>query len=108
MSKSIQAMKSAEVAAAPKVAGLTSVQGRTLRQQSDGRWVDIDYTAGAATVKLSFASEAYFNFLRVFPEAREFCKLGNKVIFKFRGKFVEIGEGGEKQMSEVKLREIFK
>ncbi|MGH7598043.1 MAG: vWA domain-containing protein, partial [bacterium] len=110
MSKSIQAMKSAEAAPATesKNVGIISVQGTTLRQQPDGTWTDIEYKAEAATIKLAFASEAYFNFLRVFPEAREFCKLGNKVIFKFRGKFVQISENGEKQMSEARWRETFR
>jgi Ca-activated chloride channel family protein len=110
MSKSIRAMKSAEVAAEADAnsAGLVSIKGVTLQQQAGGAWVDIDYKTEAATIKLAFASEAYFAFLRVFPEAREFCKLGSKVIFKFRGKFVQIGEDGEKQMSEEKLRERFR
>lgn len=109
MSKSIQAMKKAEVAAEAEAqnTGLVAVRGTTLRRQADGTWMDIEYKAGAETIKLAFASEAYFNFLRVFPETREFCKLGNKVIFKFRGKFVQIGESGEKQMSEAKWRESF-
>jgi hypothetical protein len=42
------------------------------------------------------------------PTARDFCKLGNKVIFRFRGKFVQIGENGEKQISEAKWREMFR
>ncbi len=110
MSKSIRAMKSAEVAAeaGAQSAGLVSIKGITLRQQAGGAWVDIDYKTEAATIKLFFASEAYFTFLRVFPEAREFCKLGSKVIFKFHGKFVQIGEDGEKQMNEEKLRERFR
>jgi hypothetical protein len=110
MSKSIRAMKSAEVAseAEPKRVGLVSIQGNTLRQQADGTWMDIDYKTEIATIKLAFASEAYFTFLRVFPEAREFCKPGSKVIFKFRGKFVQIGDSGEKQMTKTRWREIFR
>lgn len=109
MSKSIRAMKSAEAATATgsKNVGIVSVQGTTLRQQPDGTWMDIEYKTEPTTIKLAFASEAYFNFLRVFPEAREFCKLGNKVIFKFRGNFVQIGDGGEKQTSEARWREMF-
>jgi len=110
MSKSIRAMKSAEVAAEAeaKSAGLVSIKGSTLRQQTDGTWMDIDYKTEVATIKLAFASEAYFTFLRVFPEAREFCKLGSKVIFKFRGKFVQIGDSGEKKITESRWREIFR
>jgi len=92
MSKSIRAMKSAEVApeAESQNPGLVAIKGSILHRQSDGAWIDADYKAGAATIKLAFASEAYFTFLRAFPEAREFCKLGNKVIFKFHGKFVSV------------------
>ncbi|MDZ7344921.1 MAG: VIT and VWA domain-containing protein [candidate division KSB1 bacterium] len=106
MSKSIRAMKSADVTTGTQSAGLVSVRGRTLRQQSDGAWIDIEYKSATETFKLVFASEAYFTFLRVFPEARDFCKLGNKVIFKFRDEFVAIGDRGEKQLSEVKLQEM--
>jgi Ca-activated chloride channel family protein len=110
MSKSVQAMKSAEVASAvdAKELGIVNVNGINLRQQAGGAWMDLDYKTGTATIKLAFASEAYFNFLRGFPEARDFCKLGNKVIFRFRGKFVQIGESGEKQISEAKWREMFR
>jgi Ca-activated chloride channel family protein len=110
MSKSIHAMKSAEVviAAESKKVGLVAVNGTTMCQQADGSWRDTEYKTGTATIKLAFASEAYFNFLRVFPEAREFYKFGNKIIFKWRGQFVQIGDDGEKQMSEVKLREMFR
>jgi len=108
MSKSIRAMKAAEVDAEARSAGLISIKGSTLRQQADSAWMDLEYKTGAATIKLAFASEAYFTFLRVFPKAREFCKLGNKVIFKWCGKFVQIGENGEKQMSETKWREMFR
>jgi hypothetical protein len=110
MSKSIHAMKSAEVApdAESPSAGLVAIKGSTLRQQADGAWVDVEYQSETSTLKLVFASEAYFTFLRIFPEAREFCKLGNKVIFKFRGQFVQIGDSGEQQISEAALRERFR
>jgi len=110
MSKSIRVLKFAEIASAAETKNrrVASIQGSTLHLQNDDVWMDADYQAGTATIKIAFASEAYFSFLRVFPEAREFCRLGNKVIFKFRGKFVQIGEGGEKQMTEAKVREIFR
>ncbi|MDZ7289522.1 MAG: VIT and VWA domain-containing protein [candidate division KSB1 bacterium] len=110
MSKSIRAMKVAEVApeSEARSSGLVVIKGTTLRQQADGTWMDVEYRAETPAIKLVFASEAYFNFLRVFPEAREFCKLGNKVIFKFHGKFLQIGDSGEKQVTEARWREIFK
>ncbi len=108
MSKSIRAMKDAEVLAEAPRARATTIQGRVLTLSSQEVWRDNEYRDGTQTLKVVFASEAYFTFLRVYPEARAFCKLGKKVLFKFRGQFVEIGENGEKQMSEEKLRAVFK
>lgn len=108
MSKAIRTMRSAEAAAESPNAGFVTIKGITLRRQADGTWLDVEYKTEVAVLKLAFASQAYFTFLRVFPEAREFCKLGSKMIFKFRGQFVQIGEGGEKQLSEAKLRERFR
>lgn len=108
MSKSIRAMKDAEVVAEAPRARAATIQSRVLTLSSQEVWRDSEYRDGDKTIKLAFASEAYFTFLRMYPEAREFCKLGKKVLFKFRGQFVEIGESGEKQMSEEKLRTVFK
>jgi Ca-activated chloride channel family protein len=108
LSKSIRAMKQAEVVAEPQSARIKTVHGCVLTLSAAGVWSDNEYRSDIETIKLAFASEAYFTFLRAYPEARDFCKLGQKVIFKFRGQFVEIGEGGEKQMSEEKLRAVFK
>ena len=108
MSKSIREMKQAEVVAETKTTQAKTIRGRVLTLSSEGVWRDHEYRSGTTTIKLAFASEAYFTFLRLYPEAREFCKLGKNVLFKFHGQFVEIGEGGEKQMSEEKLRAAFK
>ncbi len=108
MSKSIREMKQAEIVAEAQSARIKTIRDRVLTLSTAGVWSDSEYRTDAATIKLAFASEAYFTFLRVYPEARDFCILGQKVIFKFRGQFVEINEGGEKQMSEEKLRAVFK
>lgn len=108
MSKSIRAMQDAEVVADAPRARAATIQSRVLTLSSQEVWRDSEYRDGDKAIKLAFASEAYFTFLRMYPEAREFCKLGKKVLFKFRGQFVEIGESGEKQMSEEKLRAVFK
>lgn len=108
MSKSIRDMKQAAVVAEPEATQAKTIRGRVLTLSSAGVWSDNEYRSGTATLKLAFASEAYFTFLRLYPEAREFCKLGKNVLFKFRGQFVAIGESGEKQISEDKLRAVFK
>lgn len=106
MSQSIREMKDAAVVVETKEASVVVVRGRTLKLNQDGVWIDVEFKPVLATVKIVFASNAYFNFLRLFPEARDFCRLGQKVIFKWQGKFVEIGEEGEKQLDETKLRAL--
>lgn len=104
MSKSIREMKETNLIAEPQSARVVTVQGRLMTLSPENVWSDSEFRSGASTMKLAFASEAYFTFLRIYPEAREFCQLGQKVIFKFRGRFVEIGASGEKQMSEAQIR----
>ncbi|MEK7728674.1 MAG: VIT domain-containing protein [candidate division KSB1 bacterium] len=106
MSKSIREMKEAGVVTLAPASRAVTIQGRVLTLATAGVWSDGEYRTGTATLKLAFASEAYFSFLRLYPQARDFCKLGQKVVFKFRGQFVEVGESGEKQMSEEKLRAL--
>lgn len=106
MSQSIREMKEAEVVAAPKQASVVVVKGRIMALNPDGVWIDTEFKPVLDTVKIVFASNAYFTFLRLFPEAEDFCRLGQKVIFNWQGKFVEIGEQGERQMDGTKLRKL--
>lgn len=106
MSQSIREMKEADVVAAPQQASVVVVKGRTMALNPDGVWIDTEFKPVLETVKIIFASNAYFTFLRLFPEAEDFCRLGQKVIFNWQGKFVEIGEQGERQMDETKLRKL--
>lgn len=108
LSKSIRAMKDAAVVAENKPGRLKVVRGRTLTQHSGGVWIDAEVKPAMATVKIPFASATYFRFLRLFPEAGDFCRLGQKVIFKWRETFVEIGEQGAQQLGEAELRKLIK
>ncbi len=105
-SQSIREMKEAAVVADTKSATAVVVQGRRLTLNDENVWIDGDFKPVLATVKIVFASEAYFTFLRLFPETRDFCRLGQNVIFKWQGKFVEIGKKGEKQISETEMRKL--
>ncbi|MDZ7267023.1 MAG: VIT and VWA domain-containing protein [candidate division KSB1 bacterium] len=104
MSKAIREMQEAAVVMANGHVHVTVIQGRTMIQQAGGLWVDEEFKPALATVKLPFASTSYFTFLRLFPQAGEFCRLGRKVIFKWRETFVEIGEQGEPELGEIALR----
>lgn len=107
LSRSIRTMQEAEVAPEAAAPGLVAVNGRTLRQEGEGAWMDVDFDAEKdEAVQIKFASEAYFAFLRMYPEARAFAKLGAQVTFRFGNGYVRIGEDGREQMSEAELRAL--
>ena len=58
-------------------------------------------------VQIKFASAAYFTFLRLYPKAGEFARLGTQMTFFFQGHFVQIGEEGEETMTEAEQRKLF-
>ena len=107
MSKMSSAMQQAEAAPLPEAGGYAVVQGRMLAQATDSAWIDEDFDAAAERVQIQFASEAYFAFLRQYPEARDFAQLGNDVTFFFKGRFVQLGAEGETSMSEARLQTLF-
>ena len=79
-----------------------------LTRTPDGAWVDVDFDPDDdEAVPIKFASDAYFRFLRLYPGARAFTQLGNKVTFFFKDRFVQIGEEGQEKMTEAKLRKVF-
>ena len=108
-SRDIRAMQEVEAALPQQAAtGLVSVQGQMLYQNSDDAWVPVDYDPERdEVVQIKFASEAYFTFLRLYPEAAEFARLGNQVTFFFQGRFVQIGEEGEASLNASKLQKLF-
>ena len=108
MSKTLRAMREAQVAAAPDASGVAVVAGRTMRRTIDGAWIDDGFDAKKdAPVTLKFASDAYFAFLRRYPEARAFARLGDRVTFRFRDRFVQIGPDGATKMSDAAFRAHF-
>jgi len=108
-SRQIRAMQEADAApAAPEEAGHAVVQGRTLRLTENGAWIDDAFEPTRdAVVQIQFASEAYFSFLRRYPSAGAFARLGNQVTFFFEGRFVQLGETGKTVLSEEALRRLF-
>jgi len=105
-SKSVARMKKAEVLET-KPATVRVIKGVKMQQENDGTWRDVTYKQGDKTLKIAFASPAYFSLLRQYPEVKEFCKLGQQVIFKYRGVFVHIDRDGARQMDAVDFRKAF-
>ncbi len=107
LSRSIRSMQEADVAAPAPGNGLVAVQGRTLRFVDDA-WVDAAFDAEQdEVVAIRFASEAYFAFLRLYPDALDFARLGDAVTFRFRDRFVRVGGEGAERLSEAELRRLF-
>ncbi len=106
-SQSIRQMQEAGRAAAPPRADVTVVAGRTLARDATGARVDAGFDAAAGLIRLRFASEACFTFLRRYPEARAFAKLGDRVTFFFRGRYVRIGPEGPAVIDEQVLKTWF-
>jgi Ca-activated chloride channel family protein len=105
-SKSVSKLKEAEVVEAKSVT-LRVIKGVKMQQQNDGAWRDVTYKQGDKTLKIAFASPAYFALIKAYPEVKEFCKLGQHVVFKYRNVFVEIDRDGAQQMSEAEFRKAF-
>ena len=105
VSKSLRAMQEVEQAPIMYANGFANIQGRTIQQQADLSWTDIEFREDRDNViQIKFASDAYFNLLRLYPEAREFAQLGDTVTFKFRNQFIQVGSEGETSLTEVELR----
>ncbi|QXD16764.1 VIT and VWA domain-containing protein [Rhodocaloribacter litoris] len=110
MSKSIRQMQEAGRAAPPAGAGLRVVAGRTLLRNAAGAWIDAEFDAATDTAglhRLRFASRAYFTFLRLYPEALAFARLGDRVTFFFRGRYVRIDPEGPAEIDEQTLKRWF-
>lgn len=105
-SQSVSRLKKAEVIEA-EPSGIRVIKGATLRLRADGTWLDVNYKEGGKMIKLAFASPAYFAFIKLYPEAKAFCQLGQKVLFNFRGVNVQIAQDGTQQLSETELRRVF-
>ncbi len=108
-SKAIREMQEAEtVEAAPAERDVANVQGRLMLRTRESAWIDSEFDGEKdEAVQIKFASDAYFAFLRLYPEAMDFAKLGEAVTFRFGDVFVEIGEAGKTDMTETELRALF-
>lgn len=100
MSKSIRAMREAATAPTPAETGVVTLVGRTLRQDPTLGWVDLAYVPEQHEVlQVRFASDAYFTLLRAYPEAHAFARLGDRVLFQLRGRFIQVGDTGRETMT---------
>jgi Ca-activated chloride channel family protein len=103
-SKVSREMKEAE--SVPSMEGLQRVRGRTFYMR-EGFWVDQEYT-DQKTIDLKAGSDAVVNLMLEFPETAKFLAMGEKVIFKFKDRFVKVSDQGEESLSRDEVREMFR
>jgi len=107
MSEAITSLKGAQhLELAASMAVVRRVRGRSFVYE-DGVWREQGLPDGAPVIRVVFASQAYFALLRVFPELRDFLRLGDRVLFLWRGKIVEIGTIGKAKWSKKEILKTF-
>jgi Ca-activated chloride channel family protein len=80
-----------------KVSEIIQVGNKTFFKKGD-LWVDSEYDTKLKTIKIQRFSPAYFELARRFPEFEKYLSLGDKVIFIFKGKVIEIADQGEEKI----------
>ncbi|HEX9912967.1 MAG TPA: VIT and VWA domain-containing protein [candidate division Zixibacteria bacterium] len=110
-----QALKSQELQSAPvvpdrytdssgkekKVTEVKQVANKTFFKKGE-LWVDSEYDTKLKTIKIQRFSPAYFDLARRFPEFEKYLSLGDKVIFVFKDKVIEIADQGEAKIENLK------
>jgi len=88
------------------------VAGRTFYLR-DGVWIDSEFdeqvkTLAGQALDIQYGSDAYIQLLSRYPELGKILALGEKVIFKFKRRFIQIGDKGRKAVfTEEELRRLF-
>ena len=69
-------------------------------------WVDGEYE-DEKTIDIKYSSPAYTELILAYPEIAKFAALGEKVIFKFKEKFVKIADKGMESLNRDELSKLF-
>ncbi len=80
-----------------KVSEIIQVGNKTFFKKGE-LWVDSEYDTKLKTIKIQRFSSAYFELARRFPEFEKYLSLGDKIIFVFKGKVIEIADQGEEKI----------
>ncbi len=101
--KTISRMKDSD--RADDESGLTRYSGAKTFVWKAGYYVDTKHKDGNALLKVKYGSDAYFRILELYPEAKKYLALGQKVIFSCTGnKSIVIDSGGLEEISDSKLK----
>jgi len=106
MSKMSREMKEMESEGFQDSQYIKRIADRTFYFKNDF-WIDGEYK-DEKTVDIKYSSQAYVELILTYPEIAKFAALGEKVIFKFKEKFVKIADKGMESLNRDKLNKIFK
>lgn len=103
MSQKVRSMKEAEALSDDSF--ITRAGNRSFYWQGEF-WVDTEYNE-EKTINIKYSSQAYTELILSYPEIAKIVSLGEKVIFKFKSKFVKISDEGKEKLSKKELKKLF-
>ncbi|MFC1502122.1 VIT domain-containing protein [bacterium] len=103
MSKKSREMKEAEAVA--DEAWVKHVRGSTFYLK-DKFWVDNDYS-DQKTINIKYGSDAYTELALTYPDFGKYLALGEKVIFKYKDRFIKISDSGKETFTKRELNRLF-
>ncbi|MFQ5865648.1 MAG: VIT domain-containing protein [bacterium] len=106
-SRTLRKLREAEAADLINSRIIRHVWGRNFILDKNGYWTDFEFDTGQKITHIKYGSEVYFQLLKLYPEIRKFFSLGEKVIFKFKGKFINVGDRGIENLTEEELINFF-
>jgi len=55
-----------------------------------------------------FASQAYIDLVLTFPDVAKVFSLGEKIIFKYKGRFIKISDSGKEKITKNEWKKMLK
>ena len=72
----------------------------------DEFWTDSEYK-DEKTIDIKYSSAAYLDLILTYPGISKYLALGEKVIVKYKGKFIKISDKGKEKLSKQELKYLF-
>jgi Ca-activated chloride channel family protein len=106
MSKMSREMKEKETEGLRDTQYVKRIGARTFYFKNDF-WVDGEYK-DEKTIDIKYSSQAYTDLVLTYPEVAKFVAIGEKLIFKFKNKFIKISDKGREKFPQDELKKLFK
>ncbi len=68
-------------------------------------WMDTEF-AKEKTIDIKYGSQAYAELILNYPELAKIVALGEKIVFKFKNKFIKIGDNGTDKLTKAELKKM--